>query len=199
MIKIDNVSVSYGKKNVMDGFSLELPDKGVVCFHGASGCGKSTLLRVATCLLKPITGRVAGIELGDAAIMFQEDRLLPWNTVAENIKYVNTQADSSYFQELVGLEGEENTYPDQLSGGMKRRVALARTLAYDSKFIFMDEPFKGLDLEMRKKIYPTIKKISREKLIVIITHEEWDIEALSDITYYVSGIPLKITNTVFHN
>lgn len=194
MIKIENVSVTFDKKVVMDDFTLDLAEKGIICFHGASGCGKSTLLRVITRLQKPDAGRVEGIKPGEAAIMFQEDRLLPWNTAAENIKYVNSQADTSYYMKLVGLGDEENTYPHQLSGGMKRRVALARTLAYDGKFIFMDEPFKGLDMEMRKQIYPAIKEIAKRKLVFIITHEDWDIEVLADQVYYVTGIPLTIMN-----
>jgi NitT/TauT family transport system ATP-binding protein len=145
---------------VLDDISLEVPEGQFVCVVGPSGCGKSTLLRLMMGLLKPTVGNVLwqGEPLQDvnlhAAMVFQSFALLPWLTVQGNVevglKARELQAEESrrraaFYLDKVGLDGYEEAYPGELSGGMKQRAQLARALAVEPDILFMDEPFAGLD------------------------------------------------------
>ena len=138
MIVFENVSFGYKRGiNVLSGFTLEVPDSGRVCLFGKSGCGKSTVLRLAMGLAKPGSGRITGTEGLAVSAVFQEDRLIPWKTVLENValfadgteRAAAAPADrAAYYLRALGLGDVLQSFPDELSGGMKRRVALARAL-----------------------------------------------------------------------
>ena len=141
-----NLTVRFGDKLVLDRFSLSLPDTGVTALSGPSGCGKTTLLRVMAGLESPGGGRVSLPPR--PALLFQEDRLLPWRTVEQNVADVLPRArrgEAAGWLELVELAGEGNAWPRQLSGGMGRRLALARAIVHRPRVLLLDEPLNGLD------------------------------------------------------
>lgn len=175
---LKNVSFAYGDTPVLQEVTWHLPDSGVVCLWGASGCGKTTALRLLAGLEKPDSGAVCGA--GRVSMVFQEDRLLPWRTALENV--LVTGADVEKAQELLaelGLTVEEaKAYPQHLSGGQQRRVALARALAAESDILLLDEPFNGLDEDTWQDVVPLIKKVAETRPVVLVTHIREQIGAL---------------------
>ena len=146
-MRIENLSFSYEDKQVFRGLTLELPDTGVTALSGPSGCGKTTLLRLIAGLELPDSGTVEVPESRHVAMMFQENRLLPDLSAREQLKLVSPKADADRWLQEVGLSGEEDSLPDALSGGMQRRLSLARCLCYcaDKSLLLLDEPFTGVD------------------------------------------------------
>lgn len=194
-IKIEELSVCFGNKKVLDHFSHEFPETGVACINGPSGCGKTTLVRVIAGLIQPEKGEVTGVQKGEISMMFQEDRLFPWLTARENIEIVQIKTGAYDWLEAVGLSQEAGTKPDGLSGGMRRRVALARALSYPAKLLILDESFKGLDQKSKQDLYPLIRQSSKDRLVILISHDRDEISYLADMVYQVQGIPLKIIST----
>ncbi len=140
---------------MLDRFSLTLPETGITALSGPSGCGKTTLLRVLAGLEHPISGRITGLSLRSAALLFQEDRLFPWRTVEQHLTDVLPRprwVEVPRWLRLAELEGEEHTYPAHLSGGMGRRLALVRTLALGGSLYLLDEPFAGVDPQRADRI-----------------------------------------------
>ena len=136
MARVSDLSVSFGDKVVLDRLELELPDTGITVLSGPSGCGKTTLLRVLAGLQRPDNGCMEGVDPKNTVILFQENRLLPWRSVREQISDVlprSRRCEAEDWLALVELEGEGDARPHQLSGGMQRRLALARALAASSR------------------------------------------------------------------
>ena len=132
MIRLEHLSLSFGPQPVLRDFSLTLPVQGITALWGPSGCGKTTLLRVLAGLARPQAGRVVGLDPSRCALLFQEDRLLPWRTVEQHLSDVlplQRLGEIPQWLELTELAGTQGLYPAQLSGGMARRLALARCLA----------------------------------------------------------------------
>ena len=179
MIKIENLSFSYGKKSVIEDLSLELPDRGVFALMGPSGCGKTTLLYLISGLLKAKNGKIQR-ESDKVAYSFQEPRLLEQKSALENVKFVLNDKDKdkialSFLTDL-SLEAEANTLPRQLSGGMKQRVSLARALAFDGDVSLFDEPFNGLDEAIKERAAALLRKKGEDSLVILITHSADDAE-----------------------
>ena len=192
MISIQNVSLAYGQKQVLDGFSLTLPTADITCLQGPSGCGKTTLLRLLAGLVAPDSGEIVGLPK-KPAILFQEDRLLPHFTAAENIAAVlpaEAHESAEIWLDRVGLAGEGAHRPAKLSGGMRRRVALARTLAYSGDFLLLDEPFTGLDLERAEQMAVLIRDFGTPALVV--AHSPDEIALLGGEGILVDGTPLRV-------
>ena len=200
MIVFENVSFGYKRGiNVLSGFSLEVPDSGRVCLFGKSGCGKSTVLRLAMGLAKPGSGRITGTEGLAVSAVFQEDRLIPWKTVLENVALFADGMDrgaagasgrahaggnaapadhAAYFLRTLGLSDVLQSYPDELSGGMKRRVALARALAHSFDLLVLDEPFTGLDEAAKRNAIELVSREAVGKMLLVATHDLQEAEAL---------------------
>jgi NitT/TauT family transport system ATP-binding protein len=177
-----------------------------VTLVGPSGCGKSTLLNMTAGLFAPTTGTVhyagrpvTGINL-NTGYMTQNDHLLPWRTVAANIQVpLEIQAKPKReardkvqsLIELVGLAGFENSYPAQLSGGMRKRAALARLLAYDPETLLLDEPFAALDAQLRVNMQIELLHLARrlDKTILFVTHDLDEAAALCDRCVVFSARP----------
>ncbi|MHB1315700.1 MAG: ABC transporter ATP-binding protein [Christensenellales bacterium] len=189
-MKITNLCKRYGEKIVLDHLTLELPDAGVVALLGPSGCGKTTLLRILAGLEKADSGTVSGLEVKKISMMFQEDRLLPWATARENVAFVDEESDPLVYLEAVGLGEEGDVYPEQLSGGMQRRLALARTLHFSGDVYLLDEPFKGLDAAIKKMVMKAAAKRTKNKLVLFVTHDEQEAKMMADQVISFAGPPL---------
>ena len=191
MISLRNLTVSFGDKPVLDRFSLDLPDRGITVLSGPSGCGKTTLLRVLAGLQPLQDGSVTGLE-GRPAVLFQENRLLPWRTVRQQITDVLPPArreEAGRWLALAELEGEQTHYPDQLSGGMQRRLALARALALGGPLYLLDEPFTGSDPARCLRLMEAIRNLGTPTLLV--SHEE-NVARLADRVLSFDGPPLTL-------
>ncbi len=172
MIVIRDLTVRFSEKAVLDRFSASLPDEGVVLVRGASGAGKTTLLRALAGLIRPSTGSVTGLESRKIGFVFQEDRLLPWRTALENVACVCDGCKAAETLSALGLTDALDKLPAELSGGMARRVAVARAMCYTNDVLFLDEPFTGLDEESRKTVASALSGAAR--LIVLVSHDPDD-------------------------
>ena len=172
MIRLEHVSFAYpGGEPVLRDFSAELPERGLIRLCGPSGCGKTTLLRLICGLERPTEGRVLGVEPGGAAVVFQEDRLIPWLTALENTAAVSDLQRAARWLAELGLEGLEYKRPEELSGGQRRRVAIARALAYESRLLALDEPFTGLDRPLAERVLELLRGEAARKPVLLVSHE----------------------------
>lgn len=179
MIKIDNISFGYTKTPVLNNFSLTIGDNDKICLFGESGCGKTTLLRLILGLEKPQKGSINKTK-GKAAVVFQDNILLPFKTVLENITLMGADKDTALFQlKALGIESIANSLPDELSGGMQRRAAIARALSTDFDFLVLDEPFTGLDEDNIKLAAKHILDTVKDKPIILVTHSLYEAELLN--------------------
>lgn len=192
MIQVKNLFLSYGDKAVLQDFSLDIPKEGVIGFTGPSGCGKTTLLRVLAGLERPSAGAVLGLMPEQTAFLFQENRLLSWRTAEQHITDVlprDRRGEADRWLALAELEGENKTLPDALSGGMARRLAVARCAALGGSVLLLDEPFAGVDPERAVRMLERLKELGMT--IVLVSHEE-PVLALCDKVYAFDGPPLKL-------
>lgn len=205
MLSVKHVKKAYAELTVLERFSLDLEEGQVHCLFGPSGCGKTTLLRLLAGLSAPDEGTVGGPDRIEKAVVFQEDRLLPWLSVRENIAYVLesriglraalTEADR--YGEQVGLGSFLNALPSQLSGGMQRRTAIARALAAcQSGLLFLDEPFKGLDYSLKLELIKLVRGLCSQKgrTVLLVTHDPEEAYYLADWVHVVEGPPLSVVN-----
>ena len=187
-----DLTLSFGDKAVLDRFSLQIPGRGVTALTGPSGCGKTTLLRVLAGLEQPQGGCVEGISPRETAILFQDDRLLPWRTVEQHLTDVLPRDQRGRVPELLALaelEGEECTRPAALSGGMGRRLALARCLALPARLYLLDEPFAGVDLARALRILNRLKALPAP--VLLVSHEP-AVLAAADAVIQLDGPPLFV-------
>lgn len=179
-IELEHVFFSYGEKAVLRDVSFMVEDGETVALEGPSGVGKTTVLRLIAGLLTPARGGVRGGE-GGAAVVFQEDRLIPHLTAEENLRLVNdalTYGQAEALLAAVGLEGEAKRLPGELSGGMRRRVAIARAAASGRAPVLLDEPFQGLDGETKRRVTDFVRSFTRSRTTVLVTHDASDADAL---------------------
>ncbi len=176
MISLERITLGYGDAAPVRDLTVTLPQRGVVAVTGASGSGKTTLLKLLAGLLAPLSGTVRGLEGLRVSAVFQEDRLAPWLTAKENVALVNDLGDPEKWLVALELGDKRNEYPAALSGGMQRRVALARALHYGGDVLLLDEPFKGLDEELTRRIAPLIGEAF--PLVVIAVHHQKEVPPL---------------------
>lgn len=177
-MEVRNISFSYGDKTVISDLSFSLPAGKHIAVMGESGRGKTTLMRLLLGFITPSSGEIVRESSERPAAVFQEDRLLPWYTALKNVEIVSPAADAKKLLEDMELSGSLDKLPKELSGGMQRRVAIARALAYGGSPLLLDEPFKGLDPEMRGRIAEKILEYSFDSAILLITHDEREAELL---------------------
>lgn len=184
MVILDAVSFSYGDKPIFTAFSKQFPLGKTYAFIGPSGCGKTTLLRLIAGLETPQSGSVLVPKEVQITTVFQENRLLPWLTVRQNVELVlptTNEALVDWCLAAVELEESAEKYPAELSGGMQRRVALARALVYGGDVLLLDEPFNGLDEALKARIALKFKERFAEKTIFVVTHSEKEAALLDGI------------------
>ncbi len=176
-MKVQNLSVKFDKQ-VLFNVSFETDKTGMYCILAPSGAGKTTLFNAIANEVK-YSGKIEG--QGKVAYLFQEDTLLPWLSLKENV-YLPLQEEqktlADYYLMAFGLSLEKEKRPAELSGGQKRRGAIARALAFGGDTFLLDEPFKGLDEENLQIIFEEIKEVAKKALVIIITHEKSDVEKL---------------------
>ena len=193
MMEVKDLCLRYGEKTVLDHFSLTLPDRGITVLTGPSGCGKTSLLRIIAGLTRPDSGTVIGIDPRQVAVLFQEDRLFPHRTVAQQLTDVlsrDRRGELTRWLELAELTDEANALPRQLSGGMCRRLALARALALGGDLYVLDEPFTGIDPQRQKRLMDALRQLNAP--VLLVSHEP-DIALQADRVIALSGPPLTLT------
>ncbi len=217
-IVVDNVSHMYRPPRgravtALDQVSIEIAEREFVALLGPSGCGKSTLLYLIGGFLPVETGAITvdGKPVAgpgpDRGIVFQHFALFPWKTVRGNILYglerqgmpkEEREKRAMEFIELVGLVGFEDSYPSQLSGGMKQRTAIARTLAFDPQILLMDEPFGALDAQTRGLMQRELLAIWQRtpKTVIFVTHDVQEAVYLADRVAVMSARPGRIKTIV---
>lgn len=191
MIEVHDLTVTYDGREVLQHVTLTAPDGAHIALMGPSGCGKTTLLRVLAGLRAPDGGSVR-VEPGRIACVFQEPRLLPWRTAAENVNAVlsdraQTMPQARAWLERLELGTAAEQYPAALSGGMQQRVAIARALAYDAPVLLLDEPFRALDTALRARVIACIAAETQGRTLVLATHDTADADALGCTVYAYAG------------
>lgn len=195
-IEVKNLVKEFNTK-VLDDFSFSFPEKGVVCLLGKSGCGKTTLINCIAGLEKADSGIIEGKSDSKISFVFQEDRLIPWISAKRNLLVVNEdEGVCDDILDKMGLFEHKSKLPDELSGGMRQRVAIARAVAYGGDIIFLDEPFKGIDVKTKSAVIDSVKDLIRDKLCIFITHDLEEAMLLSDIIVILDGPPLNVKAVV---
>jgi len=189
---------------VLDNVSLTIEPGEFVCLLGASGCGKSTLLNIIGGLESPTTGRVT-VTSGNAAVMFQESALFPWLSARKNVEIAlrlrgvpraDRRAKALELLDVVNLADAAEKRPHELSGGMRQRVALARSLAQERPVLLMDEPFAALDAITRDLLHEELEQVWRRtgRTIVFVTHNVREAARLGGRVLLMSSRPGRIVN-----
>lgn len=198
----------------LENISLGLPAGRVGVLLGPSGCGKSTLLRMIAGLEKPsdgnitLNGRAVHRPGRDRGMVFQDYSSFPWLSVRDNVAYglkINGDRDAlnegtvDHFIRAVGLERFADVYPHQLSGGMRQRVAIARTLANYPELLLMDEPFGALDPETRWQMQDLLLNVVRKErsTVMVVSHDIEEALYLGDVVFFLSRHPGRLRETIF--
>lgn len=189
-LTLPTVSKHYGEQAVLNNFECTLPKGKTVCLCGQSGCGKTTLLRLISGLETDDENKMVKPDI-KISMVFQDDNLFPWLTSAQNITLVNESADVEKYLNDMELHNVGKKYPDELSGGMRRRVSIARAFAFGGDLFLLDEPFKGLDWQTKLPILQLTAKNLHGKTAVFVTHDLREAAALADEVWLMSGTPLK--------
>ena len=188
MIRFDHVTFGYeAERPVLRELSLEIPEGGRVCLTGASGQGKTTALRLLLGLEQPQQGAVIRPEGTRFSVVFQEDRLLPWKTALENAALTGSVEDARCWLTELGLGDSLDALPEALSGGMKRRAALARALAHPFDVLVLDEALTGLDETAKARCLAAIHRaVGPRKTLVMACHDSAEAAALAARTIPVA-------------
>lgn len=204
-----SVSKKFNNFQALLDVNFEVEHGEFVCLLGPSGCGKTTVLRLAAGLVAPDEGiisldgkKIDGVNK-ECGFVFQEYALFPWRTVKENIEFgpqvkgmtkTECESISKHYIDLVGLNGFENHYPNELSGGMKQRVGIARAYANNPKLLLMDEPFGALDAQTRNLMQGELLRIweTEHISVLFVTHSVDEAVYLGDRVIVMSACPGKV-------
>ncbi|MBK7318775.1 MAG: ABC transporter ATP-binding protein [Anaerolineales bacterium] len=209
ILTVKNISAVFPDDNggllALDDISFEVRPQEFICFLGPSGSGKTTLLRILAGLLPPTTGQVNFIrnQHPEIGMVFQQSNLMPWRSVMDNIKLplelegmgdAKARIKTREMIDLVGLNGFENSWPRELSGGMAQRVAIARALIHDPDLLLLDEPFASLDALTRERMWTELSRIwqARQKTVIMVTHSINESLFLADRVLVLTQRPGKI-------
>lgn len=217
VVKIDDISMKYhrlnGEVEAIKNISLEVYEGEIIGIVGPSGCGKSTLLSIIAGLIKPSTGEVLvnGKKVTkpskDIGYMFQRDQLFEWRTILQNVLLgleIQGKVDkesikkAEWLLETYGLGEFKNSYPSQLSGGMRQRAALIRTLITEPKLLLLDEPFSALDYQTRLAISDEVGLILKKenKTTLMVTHDIAEAISMSDKVVVLSNRPAVMKDII---
>jgi NitT/TauT family transport system ATP-binding protein len=208
-LTVKNLSVVFPDNNgglcALDDISFDVSSRDFICFLGPSGSGKTTLLRILAGLLNPSSGQVdfANNHQPGIGMVFQQAHLMPWRTVLDNIKLPlelegmnesSARIKAQEMIELVGLNGFEDSWPRELSGGMAQRVGIARALVHDPDLLLLDEPFASLDALTREHMWVELSRIwqAKQKTVIMVTHSINESLFLADRVFVLTQRPGKI-------
>ncbi|HEX2929741.1 MAG TPA: ABC transporter ATP-binding protein [Candidatus Binatia bacterium] len=201
MLRVRDLAVGYGQDPVIEGVNLEVAAGKFVSLVGPSGSGKTSILRAVNGLLSPLSGHVELNGSSDSlGFLFQDDALLPWRTARENVALglrirnfskEAAHAEADAWLARLGLDGFGERFPQELSGGQRKRVAIAQILALKPKLLLMDEPFASLDAIVRTRITQELLNwVEREHLsVLLVTHDLEEAITVSDKVYLLSQGP----------
>lgn len=208
-MKILDLKKRYDDKIIFDGLNLDIEEEKITVILGQSGCGKTTLLNIICGFINDYTGEIKfESDIVDGIpYIFQEDALIPWKTVYKNIDYVLKnkikEKDKREFiiekyLKMVKLSSSKDSYPNVLSGGMKRRVGIARAFAFPSKYLLMDEPFEFLDVKTKYDIIHDFKEMQSvdKKTVILITHDIELAVALGDNIIILGSNPTDVVKEI---
>jgi NitT/TauT family transport system ATP-binding protein len=180
-IVVSNLSKSFGTNQVLVDLNITFPEHEITCIMGPSGCGKTTLLKILMGFIHPDKGTVRGVPKLKSAV-FQEDRLCESFNAVSNIRLIcDRKVDTGKIishLEKIGLKGSLDRQVREFSGGMKRRVPIVRAILAKSDVLFLDEPFKGLDVDTKKDVMQYVKENIQGKTVIMVTHSMEEVKAL---------------------
>ena len=211
-LQVKDVSVTFEHKKILENLCLDVQEGEFVALIGPSGCGKSTLLNILAGVLEPESGEVfvdgqpvRGVS-SHFAYMPQSDLLLPWKTILDNVTLYGRlhgnkkQARAAALKEfpVFGLQGYENAYPDELSGGMRQRAAFLRTALCSADIMLLDEPFGALDVITRNEMQDWLLKLRSElgRTTLLVTHDIDEALYLADRIVVLGGHPAAVTREI---
>ena len=194
-LEIQNLTKTYPGITIFKNLDFSFKEGKTTCILGPSGCGKTTLLNLLAGTVKPDSGTLKPDTTGKVAFLFQESRLLPWMTVLGNVTYLMDRTVSEKEKKelgydlikKVGLSGFEKSYPAELSGGMERRVSLARALGKNAPLFLMDEPFSSLDDDLKDRMTQLMKDLFEKdrQTIIHVTHDSRIANKVADRIVYM--------------
>jgi NitT/TauT family transport system ATP-binding protein len=205
VIRFDHVAFAFGDTLVMKDFCADFEPHAVNCVLGPSGCGKTTLLNMAAGLLAPTAGAIAAPQT--VSYVFQEHRLIPQKTLQANLDFVlrvpypgkaQRRAVIDTYLALAHLDAARDRYPHELSGGMKRRAALIRAFAYPAAALFMDEPFKGLDIQLHAELMEVFSRLHEQdaRTVLFVTHNIEEAVFSADLVHILGHKPLAAARVI---
>jgi putative hydroxymethylpyrimidine transport system ATP-binding protein len=206
-LRLDGVALHYEGQTVFEDLTLEFPGGQFVVLLGPSGVGKTSLLKMAAGLLEPAAGRVSATDGGGLtnriAYMGQQDLLYPWLRLVENVMLgarlrgeAPDPARAEALLERVGLASRRRALPSELSGGMRQRAAIARTLYEDRPIVLMDEPFSALDSFTRTRIQDLAAELLAGRTVLLITHDPLEACRLGHHLLVLSGSPARLSDPI---
>lgn len=206
LYQIKNIYKSFDDLLVLDDISIYFPEHKTTCILGPSGCGKTTLLSIMTGIVGKDAGQVIGFDDKDISFVFQEDRLIEWKNVKDNLAFVlkgkmykdEIDAVVDNYLKLVNLEEYKYYYPRRLSGGMRQRISILRAFAYSSDLLLMDEPFKSLDINNKKIVIDFFKEVKakEKRTSIFVTHDVDEAIDLADSIVILSDKPTKVKSVI---
>ena len=212
-VSVKGIYKNYGDVEALRDMSLDFPKGQLTSLLGPSGCGKTTLLKIIAGLLQPnqgevyVNGQIVSEPGPDRAFVFQDFALMPWASVLRNVafglelrKVAKSEREDiarKYIKD-VGLDGFENSYPHELSGGMRQRVGLARALSVDSPVLLMDEPFSAVDEQTRRKFQEDLLQLVKEesKTFIFVTHSIEEAVYVSDQVAILLPRPSRVSEII---
>ncbi|MCF6465311.1 ABC transporter ATP-binding protein [Clostridium sp. Cult2] len=204
--QVKNITKCYDDLKVLEDITIDFEQNKTTCILGPSGCGKTTLLNIIGGITEKDSGKIIGFQDEDMSFVFQEDRLIEWKNVKENISFVlkkkmdRKQIESTIdkYLKLVNLEEYKYFYPNSLSGGMRQRISILRAFAYPSKLLVMDEPFKSLDINSKQIVTDFLKRlrIVEERTCIFVTHDIEEALCLGDNIVILTDKPTKVKKII---
>lgn len=205
----DHIHKRFEELYVIKDLNIKVEEKRLICILGPSGCGKTTLLNIISGVINPDQGNISGLADKSITYLFQEPRLLPWKTVEQNIDFVlkdkltrNQRSETiNRYLNMVHLSEFRDYYPSKLSGGMKQRVAIARAFAYPADVLLMDEPFKGLDLQLKNSLIQDFINIwlNDQRSVFFVTHDISEALLMGEEIFILTERPTSVKGVIIND
>jgi len=195
LVLVRNLEKSFNGEKILEGISLEVKRGEVVGLVGPNGTGKSTLVRILAGVERPDSGEIS--VKGGLSVVYQEDYLLPWKKLRDNIclglRFRGRDCEPLGVAKRLGIEGFLEKYPKEVSGGTRRKAAIARALLLDFNVLILDEPFTGLDQGSKESLLSVITELANYgKSVLVVSHQLEELFRVSDRVYVISGRPARI-------